>query len=172
MLRIIAVLFLCLAFAPLARAQSFDCASASDVLLRMCAAPELIPLEEERRQLLADLQFTDPAHPAIQAEAAWLASQEACADDACLAAAYFSHNQELRTALDAARPPEDLAPLPEPAAPAIEPREPSGNASLDEGPAVQPNEYVVGVIVVIVTFLIALWLLSSARRARRRDRGE
>lgn len=170
MSRIIAALFLCLAFAPMARAQSFDCASASGVLQRVCAAPDLIPLEEERLQLIAEIQFFDPAHPAIQGEGAWLAAQESCADDACLSAAYGAHNQELRAALDAARPPEELVDEPEPIAPpTIAPRD-GPASSLDDGPAVQPNEYLIGLGIVLVTFLIAFWLLTTAARARRRDR--
>jgi uncharacterized protein len=173
MSRIIAALFLCFALAPIARAQSFDCATATGVLQRVCAAPELIPLEEERRQLIDELQFNDPAHPAIQGEAAWVASQEACADAACLAAGYATHNQELRAALDALRPPEtELAPEPTPAAPSSREADTSSSSSLDDAPAVQPNEYLFGAGVVLITLLIAFWLLSSAGRARRRDRGE
>lgn len=171
MQRILAAMFLCLAFAPMAAAQSFDCASAAGLLQRVCASPELIALEEERRQLIEDIQFFDPAHAAIQGEAAWLASQEACADDACLSAAYLNHNQDLRAALDAVRPPEELVAEPEPVAPpTITPRDGPATSALDEGPAVQFNEYLVGLGIVFVTFVIAFWLLTTAARERRRNR--
>lgn len=171
MTRILAAMFLVLAFAPLAHAQTFDCSSV--LMQRVCTSPELIPLEEERRGLISELQFIDPAHPAIQGEAAWLASQEACADDACLAAGYAEHNQTLGAALTVAGEPQtELAPAPEEAPPPRVERRDEAPASPDGGLAVQPNEYFVALGIWLVTLLIAIWLLSAAARARRADRGE
>lgn len=173
MSRFLAALFLCLSFASPAQAQALDCANATGLTQRVCEAPELIPLEEERRQLLGELQFVDPAHSAIQGESAWLASQEACADDACLTAAYVEHNRTLREALDGVQAPPDSELLPAPelqTAPTIESSAASNGASpsLDSAPAVQPEEYLFAIAVIAVTFLIALWLVSAAARARRR----
>jgi hypothetical protein len=36
----------------------------------------------------------------------------------------------------------------------------------------QPGDYLTSIITLIVTLLIALWLLNAAARARRADRGE
>jgi len=171
MTRIIAAFFLAFAFAPLAHAQTFDCSSA--LMQRVCASPELITLEEERRGLIGELQFIDPAHPAIQGEAAWLASQEACADDACIAAGYAEHNQALGAALTVAGQPEtELMPAPEEAPPPRVERRDESPAAPDNGLAVQPNDYFLALGIWLVTLLIALWLLSAAARARRADRGE
>lgn len=175
MSRIVAALFLCLAFAPLAHAQSLDCASATGLMQRVCESPDLVALEEERRNLIGELQFIDPAHPAIQAEGAFLASQEACADAACLSAGYNAHNEELSAALNAARPPAvELVPEPEAPPPAANTpaRDEGRSASLDDAPTMQPGDYLTSIITLIVTVLIALWLLNAAARARRADRGE
>jgi uncharacterized protein len=171
MSRIIAALFLCLAFAPLARAQSLDCAGASGLMQRVCEAPELVALEEERRALIGELQFIDPAHPAIQSEASFLASQEACADAGCLIAGYAEHNQTLRSTLDAIRPPDaELLPEPEAPPPAPERSERSDEPAAtqrDAAAADQFSDYLATIIIWLVTLLIALWLVSAAARARR-----
>lgn len=177
MSRLIAALFLFLAFAPIARAQSLDCASATGLMIRVCESPDLVVLEEERRNLIGELQIIDPAHPAVQAEGAFLASQEACADAACLSAGYNAHNEELSAALNAARPPEaELLPAPDPqATPSLDrtpARDEGRSASLDDAPTMQPGDYLTSIITLIVTLLIALWLLGAAARARRADRGE
>lgn len=173
MSRILAALFLCLAFAPAAHAQSIDCASASGFTQRLCAAPELVALEEERRALVSEIQFSDPAHPAIQDEAAFLASQEACADATCIAAGYSAHNQILRDAIAAAPAPE-----PEPTTEAEAPPAPAPSADdgrgvrLDEGATIEIGDYLTTIITLLVTFFIAFWLWGIAARARRADRGE
>lgn len=176
MLRILAALFLCLAFAPIARAQTLDCASATGLMQRVCESPDLVAMEEERRNLIGELQFIDPAHPAIQAESGFMASQDACADAACLAAGYAEHNQTLRTALEAMQTPEpELVEAPEERAPpVIEPRErdDARGARLDDGPAAQLTDYLSTIIAWLVTLGIALWLVSASGRARRADRGE
>ena len=177
MSRLIAALFLCLAFAPAAHAQSLDCASASGLMQRVCEAPELIALEEERRALIGELQFIDPAHPAIQAEAEFLASQEACADTGCLIAGYAAHNQTLRTTLDAIRPAAtELAPEPEAPPPAPERSarddEPAAGAQRDAAATDQLSDYLATIVIWGVTLMIALWLVTAAARARRADRGD
>lgn len=170
MTRFLAALFLVFAFAPMAQAQTFDCSS--PLMQRVCASPDLISMEEERRGLISELQFIDAAHPAIQVEAAWLASQEACADDACLASGYAAHNQALGEALTVAGQPEtELVEAPEEAPPPRIERRDESPASPDDGLAVQPTDFFVALGIWLVTLLIALWLLSAAARARRADRG-
>ncbi len=173
MTRIIAGLFLCLAFAPAAHAQSFDCSS--PLMQRVCAAPELIPLEEERRQLIGELQFIDATHPAIQGEGAFLASQEACADTGCLVAGYAEHNQALRAALAAMQAPEELVEAPEEAPPPVvgaREVEDTSRARLDDAPTGGIGDYLSTIIIWLATLGIALWLVTASGRARRADRGE
>jgi len=177
MSRIFAALFLCLTFAPSAHAQSLDCASATGFTQRICEAPELIPLEEERRQLVGELQFIDSAHPAIQAESSFMASQEACADAACLAAGYAQHNQTLREALAETQlaPAPELVEAPEQTPPpAIAPRERDNtrSAKLDDAPSGGLGDYLATILIWLATLGIAIWLVSAAGRARRADRGE
>jgi hypothetical protein len=105
-----------------------------------------------------------------------MASQDACADAACLAAGYAEHNQTLRTALEAMQTPEpELVEAPEQQAPpVIEPRErdDTRSAPLDDAPTAQLTDYLATIIAWLVTLGIALWLVSASGRARRADRGE
>lgn len=160
-----------LAGAPMALAQSVDCASALGQ--RVCANPDLTALEQERQGLVAELSGIDAAHPALAQEQSWLDVQQACADDGCLAAGYLEHNQVLRQIVEGLRTTnesEPLAELPTISTPAV--REDNagdepGAREVNADPPFRWEDYLGAIIMLPLTFLIAFWLLGKAARARR-----
>ncbi|GAB7537557.1 lysozyme inhibitor LprI family protein [Burkholderia sp. 3C] len=93
---LIAALFTAAALPCTARAASFDCAqAATPTEKRICADPQLSRQDETLR----DLYARAPATPDWRADQrAWLATRDACADDACLRNAYADRLVVLRHA--------------------------------------------------------------------------